>query len=464
VDIEKQVKTELNLLNEENFNLIIWKSFDRLNEAFEGKTDIDFYLSNQSIDNLDLKLKELNWVKFKSEHWRNFIEVHDYFKFYFDNKKKEIKLIHFHIHEKIRTGDRFIKSLEIPAKFINSDLEYRNAFLTLNRMKEFELSIMRSAFKLKIIDYIMSLIRFDKQRLFIYQNETKSLYNFLSAEDIKNLELNLNFKLITYLSSESIMFTWACRRKIKNKYKKFKKYKPSILFYFKLISSKILIDGKYIKKGLHVSIVGVDGVGKSSSLENIYSTLGNQIRFKVIYFGIPKSIAGLRKKLFTLKNIFNKNKKTEYKTNSTLSNSKFKVLNDTVFSVLVTLIKILKFIQLKIFLFFGYIVFTDRYPIEDIVDFNPQWKSSKLLKLQFKTNNIFTKPQLFVLLTLNEDDLDSRNKDLNSRLLTQNKKIQLELINYFKKNNHLILDNMSCNFKSNEMKILEEMITKINSK
>ena len=253
---------------------------------------------------------------------------------------------------------------------------------------------MRSAFKLKIIDYIMSLIRFDKQRLFIYQNETKVLYNFLSAGDIKNLELNLNFKLSTYFSSEEIMFTWACRRKIKNKYKKFKKYKPSILFYFKLISSKILIDGKYIKKGLHVSIVGVDGVGKSSSIKNIYSTLDNQIRFKVIYFGIPKSIARLRKKLFILKNIFNKNKnkKTEYNTTSTLSNSKFKVFNDTVFSALVTLIKILKFIQLKIFLFFGYIVFTDRYPIEDIVDFNPQWKSSKLLKLQFKTNNIFTKP------------------------------------------------------------------------
>ena len=54
MDIEKQITTELNLLNEENFNLIIWKSFDRLNEAFEGKTDIDFYLSNQSIDNLYL--------------------------------------------------------------------------------------------------------------------------------------------------------------------------------------------------------------------------------------------------------------------------------------------------------------------------------------------------------------------------------------------------------------------------
>ena len=43
VDIEKQIKTDLDLLNEENYNLIIWKSFDRVNEAFEGKTDIDFF-------------------------------------------------------------------------------------------------------------------------------------------------------------------------------------------------------------------------------------------------------------------------------------------------------------------------------------------------------------------------------------------------------------------------------------
>ena len=47
---------------------------------------------------------------------------------FFDSKKNEIRLIHFHIHEKIRTGDRFIKSLMIPSKFIDSDLEYRKVF------------------------------------------------------------------------------------------------------------------------------------------------------------------------------------------------------------------------------------------------------------------------------------------------------------------------------------------------
>ena len=467
MDIEKQIKTDLDLLIEENYNLIIWKSFDRVNEAFEGKTDIDFFLSNQNIDNLDLKLKDLNWVKFNSEYWRNFKEVRDYFKVYFDSKKNEIRLIHFHIHEKIRTGDRFIKSLMIPSKFIDSDLEYRKGFLTLNKVKEFELSLLRSAFKIKTIDYLMSLIRFDKKRLFIYQDETKALYKLLSADEIKNLELKLNLKLSNYLSSKSIMFTWICRKKIKKKFKKFKNYKFFLLFYFKLISSKILIDGKYIRKGFHVSLVGVDGVGKSTSLKSIQSTLGSQIRFKVIYFGIPKSIARFRKKLFIFKNIFNKNKNTkiEYSTKSIeISSSKFKILTDTVFSVIVTLVKILKSIQLKIFLFFGYVVFTDRYPIKDIVDFNPQWKNSKLLKLQHKTNKIFTKPHLFVLLTLNEDDLELRNKDLNKKLLAQNKEIQIKLINYFKRNSYLILDNISCNFKSNEMKILEEMIAKINSK
>ena len=67
-------------------------------------------------------------------------------------------------------------------------------------------------------------------------------------------------------------------------------------------------------------------------------------------------------------------------------------------------------------------------------------------------------------MTLNEDDLELRNKDLNKKLLAQNKEIQIKLINYFKKNSYLILDNISCNFKSNEMKILEEMIAKINFK
>ena len=97
-------------------------------------------------------------------------------------------------------------------------------------MKEFELSLLRSAFKIKTIDYLMSLIRFDKKRLFIYQDETKALYKLLSADEIKNLELKLNLKLSNYLSSKSIMFTWICRKKIKKKFKKFKNYKFFLLF------------------------------------------------------------------------------------------------------------------------------------------------------------------------------------------------------------------------------------------
>ena len=454
MNIEKQIVLELNQLRNKNFDLIIWKSFDRINDGVDGKTDIDLYLVEGSFNELEKNLFELGWRKFNSEYWRKFPEVNDFFKI-FNNGQKNT-LIHFHLHETIRTGDRFVKSLFIPKEFVKDSIINQNSFRTLTFEKESELSIIRSAYKVKIVDYIMSIIRFNKDRLFIYHDETKSLIE--SKIDVINDDLLFDVypEYIDYLDSRSIIKTMVHRKKIRSKYKEFKKYSRVLIFYMKLVSSKLLINGKYIKKGLLVSIIGVDGTGKSTTSNNVYKKLSSQLRVKLIYLGIPKSVAKFRNKLYKIQKITISKNEVEKMDNSESKQNKNnkKAIVDTIFSLAVTFIKSLKYLQIKFLLSLGFIVITDRYPLNNIIDYNPQYKNSLFYKFQNKLNDIFRQPDKFILLTLTSAELDSRNIKLNKSLLEDNKMIQKKLIAFANNNDYLILNNISKKFLDNEFKII----------
>ena len=454
MNIENQIVLELNQLRKKNFDLIIWKSFDRINDGVEGKTDIDLYLADGAFHELEKHLFKLGWRKFNSEYWRKFPEVNDFFKI-FNNGQKNT-LIHFHLHETIRTGDRFLKSLFIPKEFIKDSIINQNSFRTLTFEKESELSIIRSAYKIKTVDYIMSLIRFNKDRLFIYHDETKSLIE--SKRDVINDDFLFDIypEYFDYLNSRSIIKTMVHRKKIRSKYKNFKKYSPALIFYIKLVSSKLLINGKYIKKGLLVSFIGVDGTGKSTTSKNIYKQLSSQLRVKVIYLGIPKSIAKFRNKLYKIQKLTITKTEVEKINNfeSKENKNNKKVIVDTIFSLTVTFIKLLKHLQIKALLSLGFIVVTDRYPLNNIIDYNPQYKNSIFYKFQNKLNNIFREPDKFILLTLTSEELDSRNIELNKNLLEENKIVQKKLTEFANNNDCLILNNNSKNFLNNEYKII----------
>ena len=192
------------------------------------------------------------------------------------------------------------------------------------------------------------------------------------------------------------------------------------------MSSKLLINGKYIKKGLLVSFIGVDGTGKSTTSNNIYKQLSSQLRVKVIYLGIPKSIAKFRNKLYKIQKLTITKTEVEKINNfeSKENKNNKKVIVDTIFSLTVTFIKLLKHLQIKALLSLGFIVVTDRYPLNNIIDYNPQYKNSIFYKFQNKLNNIFREPDKFILLTLTSEELDSRNIELNKNLLEENNIIQ----------------------------------------
>ena len=95
---KKQILDDLKYFNSKNQKLIIWKSFDRLDESIFGKTDFDLLLLEGNFQTLLPLLKERGWTKFEAEKWRSFEKIHDFFKIIQDGNNNNF-LIHFHIHD-----------------------------------------------------------------------------------------------------------------------------------------------------------------------------------------------------------------------------------------------------------------------------------------------------------------------------------------------------------------------------
>ena len=72
--IKTQILKDLDFFKSNNQKLIIWKSFDRLQESITGKTDFDLYLIDGNIKKFNNLTHQLGWAKFKAEKWRSFEE------------------------------------------------------------------------------------------------------------------------------------------------------------------------------------------------------------------------------------------------------------------------------------------------------------------------------------------------------------------------------------------------------
>ena len=137
---------------------------------------------------------------------------------------------------------------------------------------------------------------------------------------------------------------------------------------------------------------------------------------------------------------------------------------DTLFSISVSIVKLLKTLQVKIYQIRGYIVLTDRYPIENIIDDLPQWKNSYSKKIEKKLNKIFKEPNKIFLLHADEETLQARKPESYKDPLKNKLSIQMDLIKslQFKKNlNSVSLIENSSGKNNNEFKIIKEILEMI---
>jgi len=450
--IKTQILEDLDFFKSNNQKLIIWKSFDRLQESVTGRTDFDLFLIDGNFRKFDNISHQVGWAKFKAEKWRSFQGIYDYFKIFKDEKNNNY-LIHFHVHETIRTGERFTKSLVLNREIFDNKIEKIDDFYTTDKHLDHELKIIRACFKLTFLDIVISMFRLNSFPIFKYRKEIVCISNNkLSGDDLI---------LDKYISEKSIIKFLVINYKIRKKYRFYKKKRLYKNYYYKLIRSKLSKGGKLTLNKYLFSFIGVDGSGKTTTIDNVYKLLSTQLKVKVIYFGIPKSIKKMRFQLHKFKN-FAKKSETKKKINPT-SENKNKLI-DTFFSISVSLIKLIKNLQVKIYQIKGYIVLTDRYPVENIIDDLPQWRNSYFNNIEKKLNRIFKEPNKTFLLYADEETLQVRKPDSYQDLKKNKLSLQTKLINSFKSKSNLNLVSLIENSKSknnNEFRIIKEILEMI---
>lgn len=453
--IETQILEDLDFFKSNNQKLIIWKSFDRLQESICGKTDFDLYLIDGNLEKFDTLSHHTGWAKFKAEKWRSFQGIFDYFKI-FEDEKNNNYLIHFHVHETVRTGERFTKSLVLNRDIFANKIEKINNFYTTDKNLDYELKIIRSSFKLTFLDIVLSICKLSTFPIFKYRKEIVRVPNIRFSGD--------DLILDQYLNEKSVIKFLVVNYKIRNKFKSYKKKRLYKNYYYKLIRSKLSRGGKLALNKYLFSFIGVDGSGKTTTIENVCKLLSTQLKVKVIYFGIPKFIKKTRFLLYKLKNLAKKSKtKTEIKKIIPIPKNKNRSI-DTLFSISVSIVKLLKTLQVKIYQIRGYIVLTDRYPIENIIDDLPQWKNSYSKKIEKKLNKVFKEPDKIFLLHADEETLQARKPESYKDPQKNKLSIQMNLIksSQVKKNLNLVsLIENSRGKNNNEFKIIKEILEMI---
>lgn len=449
---KKQILDDLKYFNSKNQKLIIWKSFDRLDESIFGKTDFDLLLMEGNFQTLLPLLKERGWAKFEAEKWRSFEKIHDFFKIIQDRNNNNF-VIHFHIHEVVRTGERFTKSLIFNSKEFKNKIIEVEGFKTVEDEFDYKLKIIRAAFKLTFFDLIIALIRFNKTSIYKFRNEILKT---------PNLSMNGENDIFSeYLHESSLIKFLIINKKIRKEFNNYREKKIFKNYYFKLIYSKISKGGKIVKDGLLVSFIGVDGSGKSTITNEIYNILSKQFKTKIIYMGLPKSVKKFRSILYSIK----RRSKKKYTANKDrqLSNKDKSSIVNSFFSLLVSVIKLLKNLQISYLKKRGYIILTDRFPLEGIYDDLPQWKMSYFRNFEKKLNKKFKLPNKLFFLSVDKKILELRKPESYQDNYKIKLKIQQNLTEYAEKNDLVkVLDN-SKNLNLNSFIIIDEIFKEINN-
>ena len=450
---KKQILDDLKYFNSKNQKLIIWKSFDRLDESIFGKTDFDLLLLEGNFQTLLPLLKERGWTKFEAEKWRSFEKIHDFFKIIQDGNNNNF-LIHFHIHEEVRTGQRFTKSLIFDSKEFENKIIEVDGFKTVENEFDYKLKIIRAAFKLTFFDLVISLIRFNKGSIYKFRNEILRT---------SNLSLNtVNDIFSEYLQESSVVKFLIINKKIRKDFNNYREKKIFKNYYFKLIYSKISKGGKLVKNGFLISLIGVDGSGKSTIINEINNMLSKQFKTKMLYMGLPKSVKKSRSILYKFKKRLMKKEEVNINGGQLNKVNKSRITN-SIFSILVSVIKLLKNVQILFLKKRGYLVLTDRYPLHGIYDDLPQWKNSYFINFEKKLNKRFVLPNKLFLLSADEKILELRKPESYQDDHKIKLKVQRDLIKFAEENELFVILENSKNLNFNSFIIIDEIFKEINN-
>jgi len=155
----------------QNIEYVIFKEIDILEEALNGKEDVDIFVNCKDKKIFEKILKEFGFIK----RVTNDIDI----VFFYGYIQSIDKIVLLHVHYKLLIGSKKFKEIELILPY---EVEYINNIKVYKKEIMLIIAIIRSIYRKELKE--------DEKLLEFYiKNSDKNLFNYY----IKNLNLNLNF-------------------------------------------------------------------------------------------------------------------------------------------------------------------------------------------------------------------------------------------------------------------------------
>lgn len=436
----------LDSLNQNNVNYCHFKSNEHLDAAISGDTDLDILFAYNDAEKANEILLAIGFKKFNTAWFVNYPYVADYIAI------EKGKIIHVHAHFRLIIGESKVKSYILPWDIEileNRVFDEEHSIYTSNPVDEMLLLIVRTALKLP-----GNSINYDKKRDIIDgKREFEWLRNRVKKEKLSKLsETKFGEKICAVVENiydQSINYN-NIRKFHKIAEIELKKHRRFSFLQSKVIrftrrSAQIfsLINRKYSvipnlknhrtlnSKGLIITLMGADGSGKSTQVNNITNLLRKKMDVRYVYMGSGNGPSSWHRFILKIGKDFlvNKNKETKYKDATkkhSTSGLNFKKILNAIYYTSLAIEKKTKLNKLDKYRNKGMICVTDRYPQIQLFGYNDglhmhDWLTSRnfilrrIAEFEYNCYHLSTKiePNIVFKLIGDPEVLHQRRKEMN---------------------------------------------------
>jgi len=399
------IRGMLDAFHKSNIIYCHWKSNEHLGASMLGDTDLDILFDEQCQESIQRILNDFGFKKFVSIAEKQYRDIEDFIGL----DKRAGKIVHVHAHFKLTLGESHLKGyqLSVERQILESRL-FDMEFGIYRIAPAFEMILLYFRFALKIRN--RDILRFYFKRHAGYSKNILREYTWLRSrctnEEIRVLLASLfpNYVGIHNLVINEFSFRVLLNlsRLLHKQFRSQRLYSPvkaKLLRWYREIYIKvarkverfsnlpILSQRVHPQDGFVVALVGADGSGKSTIVQDLKTTFKKKIDVYDVYMGRGRSgqKSWQRKILKYFKNSYLKRKQPTTKTTGQHINSYARTsFKSTLFRSLEALtvarerrkkLRLIQAAKKK-----GMLVICDRYPQNQLMGYNDGPVLSNLLR------------------------------------------------------------------------------------
>jgi len=281
-------------LSQKKVRFASWKNNHELDLSLSGETDIDLLLHPSDTHIMFDLLSEYGFVEGQAK----VIHYPSVFHYYCYDSQLE-KLLHIHLYTKLITGESDTKNYHFPieATLLERVVIDKRDVPVLHPSDQLLIFLLRHYIKISCVPGLRSYIK-DKVS---YHDEFNAIsMDVVESEGMhpsKNLVIDsLDFAKLTKIYNSNFLVQCFVGLKIRFILNGFCRYNPAENFYqryaqiaYRLLNKLFFKSKKnFSDEGKFVAITGLDGTGKSSTVDHLHKMFSRNFNCKVIHVGKPK--------------------------------------------------------------------------------------------------------------------------------------------------------------------------------